>query len=1498
MITFARLTVFNPELSLTISRMLSPLKFFAFVALVIASHFATAQRIFWNEPNNDRIRFGTLSNTSLTTPVNLLSHPNIAKEITFDPGYNYAFFTDNSGASFYQSTYAGENPVEIEYFAPMAEALDIDYSVNAGGVYVVKFYEDGGIDFTLENGGGTNSVNMGTRSGNVYNCVAVDDGNERIFTYDVNSNLICAVNFSGGEPEDLISADIVTAMDYSESSGTLVYATETGDIAYYKSASDLDVIITVAEAGTITSIAYYAAYNKIYYVINEKIFSVNFDGSGTTQLMNLAGTGVTDLWVEPDQTLPTVTSRYPAVGQTGITAGSTFSLDFTEAIRVSSDAGLGTQIQIRLIETATGTPIATYDRSDAKILVTGSSVTISGLPFEDGSKEYHILIGNRVFEDMAGNNYVGITTATGWNFTSAVDNTKFYSIKSGTWNDPTIWSHDGHNGTPAGSAPGTGDVFIGAGHTVTMTANEFVWGDNNGLVIETGGALDMANFNLEVLGNEFRINGTLRNAGNISGSFDLYAVELPVFVQILPGVASSVGEEITLHTNVVSYVSPSTINGGAINTNGFEVCTPPTIPVSPVVTNINGSSINLAWTPGSGTAFILIRDEGNSSTKPKFEMTYTPNVNFGTGTDVGNSNFALYQGTANNVTVTGLSPATAYVVDMYGFNTSIGGCYSLNNYQTWNFVTCPTLAAPTNPVGATYCTGDTKPALVVDDPGIGRNIDWYDAATGGNLVTGNTSGGNARGEVFIPTATSGTFYAQLYDGVSGCASTTRTAVTLTMNPAITPGTASATQNLCTGGDPTVITGGTATGGTGTFTYQWMTSLTAGGPYNALMGATSATYDPPAGVTQSAYYVRTVISGVCSRDGSEIAVNVVSSPIITAQPAAEIVCAGEAASFNVVATGVLLTYQWQLDNGSGFTNVSNGGVYSGATATTLSISNTTGLNGVRYRCIVTSTATCSTPSGGALLTVNTRPSAVDVPVAVCEITSGSGGANINLLDYNDEVTGNDATASVVWYESDTYLTPLTNPNLVFASTGRTYYPRVSSTNTCTDDAVLTVTVKYKPEVTPLPTERLMCSGTQTNLSYESQPNGATYSWTVSSNGSISGASNGNGTTINHTLNNSASTQQRISYTVTPTLDGCTGAPFAQSVAVDPVPTIFNVTGGGGYCAGGTGVEIKLSGSQTGVKYTLMKDNVPTSMTSDGNNGAITFSNVTAAGSYTIRATTAATCNGNMNGAVVVAINAAPTGTAVIDGASLLCIGEEQPYNVKGIFNATSYTWTLPNGAEAVTPSTTASITIRAIGTIDGPIRVEPSNACGVGAPTTIGSLALTSRPETVVNIQTADEIYAGEATSFSYSTTAVDAIAVWNFGDGNGTGNGMIVEHTYEAEGNYTVTVVVSPQSGCAGSATADVTVKPKASLGTLAIKNVVTANGDQSNDMLYIDLLEKFGDNEVIVIDRWGTEVFRQKNYQNDWDFKKGGEYLPAGNYVCILKSGDKTFSRVVTVIK
>ncbi|SHN10746.1 gliding motility-associated C-terminal domain-containing protein, partial [Chitinophaga sp. CF418] len=67
------------------------------------------------------------------------------------------------------------------------------------------------------------------------------------------------------------------------------------------------------------------------------------------------------------------------------------------------------------------------------------------------------------------------------------------------------------------------------------------------------------------------------------------------------------------------------------------------------------------------------------------------------------------------------------------------------------------------------------------------------------------------------------------------------------------------------------------------------------------------------------------------------------------------------------------------------------------------------------------------------------------------------------------------------------------------------------------------------------------------------------------------------------------------------------------------------------------------------------------------------------------------------------------------------------------------------------------------------------------------------------------------------------------------------------------------------------------------VPNVITPNGDGSNDKLVIKGLEKFVQNEIVIYNRWNNVLFRKQHYQGEWD----GQGLNAGTYYYTLKGLD-----------
>lgn len=71
------------------------------------------------------------------------------------------------------------------------------------------------------------------------------------------------------------------------------------------------------------------------------------------------------------------------------------------------------------------------------------------------------------------------------------------------------------------------------------------------------------------------------------------------------------------------------------------------------------------------------------------------------------------------------------------------------------------------------------------------------------------------------------------------------------------------------------------------------------------------------------------------------------------------------------------------------------------------------------------------------------------------------------------------------------------------------------------------------------------------------------------------------------------------------------------------------------------------------------------------------------------------------------------------------------------------------------------------------------------------------------------------------------------------------------------------------------------------IPNVITPNGDGSNDTFKIKGLENYPGTQVTIFNRWGNEVYRSGNYTNDWD----GSQLNEGTYYYLILRKEKTGS-------
>lgn len=213
------------------------------------------------------------------------------------------------------------------------------------------------------------------------------------------------------------------------------------------------------------------------------------------------------------------------------------------------------------------------------------------------------------------------------------------------------------------------------------------------------------------------------------------------------------------------------------------------------------------------------------------------------------------------------------------------GCPAVQ--QVANVVAAPTPAAPTA-LGVTICSG-TSATLTATAPG--GTYQWYDAATGGNLLATGTS-------YNTPILTTNrTYYVQTT--VNGCTSA-RTAVTVTVNSIPAAPTASSVS-ICAGSTASL----TATGSSGS--YQWYNT-----PSSGTLLSSSSNFVTPALNTNTTYYVQ-AMNGTCA--GPRTAVNVTvnsipSNPTI----AGASICSGNGTTLTATAPGG--TYEWWTASSGG------------------------------------------------------------------------------------------------------------------------------------------------------------------------------------------------------------------------------------------------------------------------------------------------------------------------------------------------------------------------------------------------------------------------------------------------------------------------------------------------------------------------------------------------------------------------------------------------------
>jgi len=303
--------------------------------------------------------------------------------------------------------------------------------------------------------------------------------------------------------------------------------------------------------------------------------------------------------------------------------------------------------------------------------------------------------------------------------------------------------------------------------------------------------------------------------------------------------------------------------------------------------------------------------------------------------------------------------------------------------------------------------------------------------------------------------------------------------------------------------------------TGAVTYQWQedsgggfADITNGGVYG---GATTATLNltgVAAGMDGNLY--RCVIDNGCDQSvtSNNASLTITSGLTFTTQPAAQAGCEGDTETFSVAATGAT-TFQWQEDSGGGFANITNGGVYSGTTTATLTLTGiAAGMNGNTYRCLV-SDGSCNGTSNTATLTVNTAPTITTQPTAQAGCEGDTENFSVvvasGTFQWQEDNGGGFANITNGGVYSGATSATLTLTGIVAGMNGNTYRCIVTDAGCSTTSNAVALTVNAAPTITTQPTAQAGCEGDTENFSVAAAS--GTFQWQEDNGGGFANITNG-------------------------------------------------------------------------------------------------------------------------------------------------------------------------------------------------------------------------------------------------------------------------------------------------------------------------------------------------------------------------------------------------------
>ena len=496
-------------------------------------------------------------------------------------------------------------------------------------------------------------------------------------------------------------------------------------------------------------------------------------------------------------------------------------------------------------------------------------------------------------------------------------------------------------------------------------------------------------------------------------------------------------------------------------------------------------------------------------------------------------------------------------------------------------------ATPSNPVAVTIkpfpflsisysalaiCVGEEVTLTVSTGP----NITWlWIAPASPSFLLFGTS----LNPVVKTLSSTTTFQIMGADSITNCASTT--AVTIVVNPFITPGTLQSDVEICAGDTPPMMTSTPSSGGSGEFTYQWQSSTTnSTSGFANIEDANGLSFQPEA-IFDTTWYRVAIISAPCPPVYTNSVVVQVNPTAEINSPSAKAICSGDNVAYTPSSNVLDATYSW--------TATITSGLVSGASASGngsiddfLSVpAGSSEVGTVSYILTPTGPAPTFCPGIPFELIVSIYPIPLVVNATLFQDMCAGITSQVVVLQSNEPASTFtwEATADegISGFEASgsgdippmPILSLLTIPGTVTYSITAVGPPLANCTG---PTATYIINVNPSPSITNNPLQQSICTGDTTSEVIITSNVPSSFTWEATATpASITGYQE-SGTDIipAQIITNPSNIQGVVTYTILPSgnLNGCTAVPSDYIVFVNPQPIATATPSAATICSGDT------------------------------------------------------------------------------------------------------------------------------------------------------------------------------------------------------------------------------------------------------------------------------------------------------------------------------------------